>query len=163
MVPTKESFGRSGSFGFGATAAGFTTGAKAIAGGGRRDDEKMGRSRVPDNAVSGMAHNGLLALCARPCIAARGVSTACAGAAGVSEMADSAGLASWDSSSAASTLSAGSMFSAGRPCDDKARTVMPIAKLSIALAPAIAGTTPAGSAVCPFRELGRVDEAGTAN
>src|ERR1700682_5749450 len=105
MVPTKESFGRSGSFGFGATAAGFTTGAKAIAGGGRRDDETMGRLRVPDSAASAIAQNGLPARRARPGSATRGVSTAGAGAAGVLEMADSAGLASWNRSSASSTLS----------------------------------------------------------
>src|SRR6202043_2433174 len=59
MVPTKESGGRSGSRGLG-TAATFGTAAGATAGGiGRRDDEKIGRSRVPDNALRGIAHNGL--------------------------------------------------------------------------------------------------------
>src|SRR6202035_4495475 len=91
MVPTKESGGRSGSRGLG-TAATFGTAAGATAGaGGRRDDEKIGRSRVSDNAASGMAHNGLLALGARPCIGASGAPAACAGAAGFSEIADAAG------------------------------------------------------------------------
>src|ERR1700677_2743396 len=46
MVPTKASDGRSASRGFGD-------------GGCRRDAEKIGRSRVVDNVVSGNAHSGL--------------------------------------------------------------------------------------------------------
>src|ERR1700757_4176078 len=107
MVPSNESFGVSGSFGFGATAAGFTAGAKAIAGFGRRDDEKSGRSRVADKAVSGTAHNGL-PLSVRPCIGARGTSMAWPRTAGASGVTDSAGepgeLVSWVTSSAVSTL-----------------------------------------------------------
>src|ERR1700726_1709300 len=94
MVPTKESGGRSGSRGLG-TAATFGTAAGATAGaGGRRDDEKIGRSRVPDNAVSGMAHNGL-ALSARSGTGAgavgAGTTWAAAGAAGGSQMPDAVG------------------------------------------------------------------------
>ena len=59
MVPTRLSCGRSGSLGFGtAIALGATTGATAGAG-GRREGEKIGRSRVTCNCASGMAHNGL--------------------------------------------------------------------------------------------------------
>src|SRR5258706_14428664 len=94
IVPTKESGGRSGSFGLD-TAATFGTAAGATAGGGgRRDDEKIGRSRVPDNAVRGMAHNGL-ALSARSGtgVGAGGAVTTCtcAGAAGCAQMAGAAG------------------------------------------------------------------------
>jgi len=49
MVPTKVSCGRSGSFGLG-TAIIFDTATDATAGGGgRRDGEKIGRSRVTGN------------------------------------------------------------------------------------------------------------------
>jgi hypothetical protein len=59
MVPTNASCGRSTRGGFGggdgfATATGATAG-----GGGRREAEKIGRSRVFDNVASGIAHSGL--------------------------------------------------------------------------------------------------------
>src|SRR5450756_1361231 len=121
-VPTKENFGPSGSFGLGTTAAGFTMGLEATAGaGGRRDDEKIGRSRVPDNAASGMTHIGLLALSARPSMGASGAPAACAGAAGLSEIPAAAG----------GSTGGASWVSAETPCDDNARAPMPIANLSI--------------------------------
>src|SRR4029077_20215424 len=59
MVPTKVSCGRSGSFDLGtATTFGAIVGVTAGAG-GRREGEKIGRSRVTANCESGMAHNGL--------------------------------------------------------------------------------------------------------
>src|SRR5713101_3411660 len=71
MVPTRVSCGRSGSLGLG-TAATFGIAAGATAGGGgRRDGEKIGRSRVMGNCESGIAHNGL-ALNARSDAAATG-------------------------------------------------------------------------------------------
>src|ERR1700716_2323076 len=105
IVPTKESGGRSGSFGLD-PAATFGTAAGATAGGGgRRDDEKIGRSRVPDNAVRGIAHNGL-ALSARSGTGAGGAVTtfACARAAGCAQIAHAAENPARPSS-AASTFS----------------------------------------------------------
>src|ERR1700686_5287802 len=92
MVPTKESGGRSGSRGLGAAATFGTTAGATAGAGGRRDDEKIGRSRVPDNAVSGMAHNGL-ALSARSGTGAAGAVTTCtcSGAAEFAQMAGAAG------------------------------------------------------------------------
>src|SRR4030081_3659526 len=89
IVPTKESGVRSGSFGLD-TAATFGTAAGATAGtGGRRDDEKIGRSRVPDNAVRGMAHSGL-ALSTRSDAGAVTTCT-CTRAAGCVQIADAGG------------------------------------------------------------------------
>src|SRR6516164_9559027 len=64
MVPTSENGGGSisclrGGGGFSGTGSLTTT-----AGGGRREGEKIGRSRVTGNCVSGMPQSGL-ALCAR--------------------------------------------------------------------------------------------------
>jgi len=84
MVPTRVSWGRSGSLGLG-TAATFGIAAGATAGGGgRRDGEKIGRSRVMGNCESGIAHNGL-ALSARSDAGATGAggeTRICTGAAG---------------------------------------------------------------------------------
>jgi hypothetical protein len=67
------------------TAATFGIAAGATAGGGgRRDGEKIGRSRVMGNCESGIAHNGL-ALSARSDAGAAGggeETTTCTGAAG---------------------------------------------------------------------------------
>src|ERR1700761_8343956 len=59
MVPTSDSDG--GSIctlpgGGGLTGAGLSA---TATGGGRREGEKIGRSRVPDNCVSGTPHSGL--------------------------------------------------------------------------------------------------------
>src|SRR5229473_7150605 len=60
MVPTSESCGRSARGGFGGGDGAFATGTEAIAaGGGRREDEKIGRSRVFDKLASGIAQSGL--------------------------------------------------------------------------------------------------------
>src|ERR1700761_1232818 len=58
MVPTSDKGGGWISFlrGGGLTT---TDAVSATTGGGRRDGEKIGRSRVPDNCVSGIAHSGL--------------------------------------------------------------------------------------------------------
>ena len=64
MVPTRANCGASGSF-LRTTAVLTIAGSAATAeGGGRRDGEKIGRSRVADNWVNGIAHSGL-ALCTR--------------------------------------------------------------------------------------------------
>ena len=58
MVPTSESCGRSTRAGFGA--GGVVASADTVAGGaGRRDEEKIGRSRVLDKVASGIAQSGL--------------------------------------------------------------------------------------------------------
>src|SRR5579863_8234742 len=91
MVPTKESCGRSGSFGLGRAATlGAKTGATAGAG-GRRDGEKIGRSRVAENWASGMAQSGL-ALSARSAVGAAGAggTTTCTTAAAGSVQPDAA-------------------------------------------------------------------------
>jgi hypothetical protein len=63
MVPTSESCGRSTRAGFGAGGA-LASADTAAGGGGRRDIEKIGRSRVPDKVASGFAQSGLaLAAC----------------------------------------------------------------------------------------------------
>src|SRR5277367_6567401 len=59
MVPTSESGGCSGSFGFGGTITLDTVTADVGNAGGRRDGKKMGRSRVTENCLSGIAHSGL--------------------------------------------------------------------------------------------------------
>src|SRR5713101_2861949 len=60
MVPTSESCGRSARGGFGGGGGAFATGTDATAaGGGRLDDEKIGRSRVFDNVASGIGQSGL--------------------------------------------------------------------------------------------------------
>ena len=64
MVPTRESCGCSGSFGLGGTIAFATVTAEAGGAGGRRDGRKIGRSRVTENCLIGIAHSGL-ALSAR--------------------------------------------------------------------------------------------------
>src|SRR5882757_8480622 len=59
MVPTKDNGGGSISFlrgGGGLTGVGS---AATASGGGRREGENIGRSRVPDNCVSGTPHSGL--------------------------------------------------------------------------------------------------------
>jgi hypothetical protein len=58
MVPTSESCGRSTRAGFGAGGA-LASADTAAGGGGRRDDVKIGRSRVLDKVASGIAHSGL--------------------------------------------------------------------------------------------------------
>src|SRR6516225_11473776 len=59
MVPTSDSCGRSTRGGIGGGGS-FATGiATTAGGGGRRDGEKIGRSRVPDRLVSGISHSGL--------------------------------------------------------------------------------------------------------
>jgi hypothetical protein len=58
MVPTSESCGRSTRAGFGAGGASASTDT-AAGDGGRRDDEKIGRSRVFDKVASGIAQSGL--------------------------------------------------------------------------------------------------------
>jgi hypothetical protein len=154
MVPINESGGRSGSFGFGTTAAGFATGIKATAAaGGRRDDEKIGRSRVPDNAVNGIAHNGL-PRSAGSCTGAGagGVTTSCAGAADFSWMAGAAGNPAERASSGSTSVV--SKVSAGALGDDKARITMPITNLSIISA----------SCYCPYtasRGLEIMEQAGS--
>src|SRR5882724_9399054 len=59
MVPTRDNCG--GAISFFRGGGGDLTGAcsATAGGGGRLDGEKIGRSRVTDNCVSGMAHNGL--------------------------------------------------------------------------------------------------------
>src|SRR6266478_1542372 len=59
MVPIRESCGRSCCFGActGRLVAAAVTG--SAAGGGRRDGEKIGRSRVADSCLSGIPHSGL--------------------------------------------------------------------------------------------------------
>jgi hypothetical protein len=134
-VPIKESCGRSGSFGFGATAAGFATGIEATGGaGGRRDDEKIGRSRVPGNAVNGIAHNGLprsAGSCtgAGASAGAAGATMTCAGAADFSQVSDAAGNPAERASSG--NTSVVSKVNADALGDDKARITMPITNLSI--------------------------------
>src|SRR5581483_1060715 len=59
MVPTRETCGRSGSLGFGTTIAFGTTAVVTGGAGGRRDGRKIGRSRVVENCLSGMAQSGL--------------------------------------------------------------------------------------------------------
>ena len=60
MVPTSDNGGGWISFFCGGGGGGAGAGSEATKGGdGRRDGEKSGRSRVPDNLVSGIAHNGL--------------------------------------------------------------------------------------------------------
>src|SRR5580692_5190628 len=59
MVPTRESCGCSGSFGFGGATTFATVTIDAAGAGGRRDGKKIGRSRVTENCLSGIAHSGL--------------------------------------------------------------------------------------------------------
>lgn len=64
-MPTNDNGGRSIRGGLGCGGGGLVAGTAATAGGGgRRDGEKIGRSRVFDKEVSGTAHSGL-ALTAR--------------------------------------------------------------------------------------------------
>ena len=59
-VPTSESSGLCGPAGFGGTLTGAAAGGPTTADvSGRREGEKIGRSRVLDNCLSGMAHSGL--------------------------------------------------------------------------------------------------------
>ena len=81
-VPTSESRGRSGSRGGGGGGAGraCTTGAAATGGaGGRRDAEKIGRSRVTVSELSGTAHKGLPARTGGAALAGSGVAAAGSG------------------------------------------------------------------------------------
>src|SRR5579872_1516397 len=60
IVPTKESCGCSGSFGFGGAIAFATVTVDCGGGvGGRRKGRKIGRSRVTENCLTGIAHSGL--------------------------------------------------------------------------------------------------------
>src|ERR1700733_3556533 len=59
IVPTSESCGCSGSFGFGGATTFATVTADGDGAGGRRDGKKIGRSGVTANCLSGMPHNGL--------------------------------------------------------------------------------------------------------
>src|SRR5580704_17714993 len=97
MVPTSESCGRSGGFGA-CTGTATTTAAGATAvGGGRREAEKIGRSRVADSCLRGIPHNGLAFGCCPACA----TSGCCAGegcgpsaaAAPISDVSRPAGLA----------------------------------------------------------------------
>jgi hypothetical protein len=63
-VPTSDNCGCSIRGDFGGGGALTTATGTSLGGGGRRDGEKIGRSRVFDKVVSGMAHSGL-ALMAR--------------------------------------------------------------------------------------------------
>jgi hypothetical protein len=65
MVPSSANDGCSGGGGGGGAATGGTNGRLAtIGGGGRREGEKIGRSRVLANCFNGIAHNGFpLAAC----------------------------------------------------------------------------------------------------
>src|SRR5260370_20343052 len=96
MVQTRESRGRSRCGGLGGGGGAFADGTDATAeGGGRRDDEKIGRSRVFDNTASGTAQSGL-ALGLRSAAVggcSEGLTTAVAGAAGCSQS-DAAEMAS---------------------------------------------------------------------
>jgi hypothetical protein len=70
-VPTNDTEGRSNSGGF--TGGRTVTGATWVGvggGGGRREGEKIGRSRVLDNSVSGSPHNGFPAVAGCPASAA---------------------------------------------------------------------------------------------
>jgi hypothetical protein len=86
MVPTNESGGCSTLAGRGGGA--FGTGTAATTG-GRRDDEKIGRSRVFDNIASGITQSGLaLGACAMAAGGCGDLTTTGAGAAGESKGAD---------------------------------------------------------------------------
>src|SRR5579871_847975 len=58
-VPTSESSGRSMRGGFGGGDRSCNTGAATAGGGGRRDGEKIGLSRVLDKLLSGVSQSGL--------------------------------------------------------------------------------------------------------
>src|SRR5215831_12969568 len=58
IVPSNVIGGRSGSFGGGARTATGATKVGVAGGGGRREGEKIGRSRVIDNCLSGSAQSG---------------------------------------------------------------------------------------------------------
>jgi hypothetical protein len=88
MVPTSASCGRSTRAGFGAGGA-LASGNTVAGGGGRRDDEKIGRSRVLDKVASGIAQSGLA-------LGARGIA-ATGGCAGLTTTAGAAAAGkSWD-------------------------------------------------------------------
>src|SRR6516165_10834341 len=70
-VPTSDNCGRSTPRSLGGAGSASATATGADAGGGLRDAEKIGRSRVFDNVVSGMPHSGLA-------LFARSVSAGCA-------------------------------------------------------------------------------------
>jgi hypothetical protein len=61
-VPTSASCGRSALTGFGRGGGAAATGTGATAGGGRREGEKIGRSRVVASVASGIVHRGLALL-----------------------------------------------------------------------------------------------------
>src|ERR1700728_2659790 len=72
MVPTSESCGCSGSFGFGGEATFATVMADGGGAGGRRDGREIGRSRVTLNCFTDVPHSGL-ALSGRSAAGAPGV------------------------------------------------------------------------------------------
>ena len=97
MVPTSASCGRPADAGFGRGGAFGAVANATVGGGGRRDAEKIGRSRVFDNVASGIVQSGL-ALGARPVAAGDGsgdLLTTDAGTAGESNDGDTGTASVW--------------------------------------------------------------------
>src|ERR1700731_3249555 len=142
MVPTRESWG--GSIFRGGDLA--STGSAAIAaGGGRREGEKIGRSRVTENRLSGTAHNGL-ALGGRAGEPGGATTpTAVTGSAGVEDTAGGL-LGRASSPRSASSASLDTAAADATSWTDNARKVRPIVKPRLIWHLAIAPTPSAGFA-----------------
>src|ERR1700688_962810 len=154
MVPTRASCGTSGSLLRPVGALTIADSAATAAGGGRRDGEKIGRSRVVDNCVNGIAHSGL-ALSARSGAGAVGGATTrtvvTGGATGTAVTADPAARAS--SRPASRTSSEPVDFAASAAWRDSSSNAAPMKKLRIIWLPAIALRRPAEFAIfrLPYR------------
>src|ERR1700730_9278581 len=158
MVPTSESCGCSTRGGFGAGGGAFATGTDATTdGGGRRDDEKIGRSRVFDNVAGGLAQSGL-ALGVR-CGAAGGgwggLTTTVGGAAGGSQGDDTDGTSARRgiSASASAVVVVSAEVAAGTPSAATSRSASPTPSVRIVSAciisrPAIVRRPRAECAAC---------------
>src|ERR1700722_3302155 len=149
MVPTRTSCGASGSF-LRATGALTIAGSAATAeGGGRRDGEKIGRSRVADNWANGIAHSGL-ALCTRSGAGPVGGAT--------TRTAVTAGdPAAWVSSERPASRASPETADVVAPATsrDNDSNVMPMMKWRIIWLPTIALTPPAEAEVFHLRGLTR--------
>src|ERR1700722_1402917 len=155
MVPTKASCGASGSF-LRTTGALTVAGSAATAeGGGRRDGEKIGRSRVADNWANGIAHKGL-ALCARSGAGPVGGATmrtvVTGGVGGAGTAGDPGACASSERTASRASLETADVVAPATSRDSDSN-VMPMIKRRIIWLPAIALTPPAE--VAAFRLRGR--------